>query len=75
MSKDVKSNLKSIIDNRKGTRDEISLRQLAEQSGLKFETVRRLYHDETKQYQRKSIAAICDTLNIELCDLLVLVDE
>lgn len=72
---DVKCNLKAILDDRKGTANEISIRQLAEQSGLKFETVRRLYHDETKRYQRESIAAICVTLGVGIDDLLTLVKD
>lgn len=64
---DVKSNLKQIIDQRG-----VTIRQLADDSGLKFETVRRLYHDKTVQYHRKSIAHICDALNVDVSDLLSL---
>lgn len=64
---DVYCDLKTILDDRK-----MSIRQLAEKSGLKFETVRRLYNDDTKQYQRHSIAAVCKTLNIDVADLLKL---
>jgi len=63
----VQSNLKKIIDERG-----ISIRQLAEDSDLKFETVRRLYHDNTVQYHRESIGAICYTLGIEIDELLKL---
>ncbi|WP_243355987.1 helix-turn-helix domain-containing protein [Bacillus litorisediminis] len=71
----VKSNLKQILDERK-----ISIRQLAEmtkdycEGGIKFETLRRLYNDETMQYQRDTIGVVCETLGIDLKDLLVLVD-
>lgn len=63
----VRSNLKTILDDRN-----ISIRQLAEDSHLKFETVRRLYHDNTVQYHRESIGAICYTLGIEIDELLKL---
>lgn len=66
----VKSNLKAILDER-----DISIRQLAEDANLKYETVRRLYHDETMQYQRDSIGSICKALKIELSELLILEDE
>ncbi|MBS4191215.1 helix-turn-helix transcriptional regulator [Bacillus sp. FJAT-49705] len=69
MAKRVKSELKKILDERN-----ISIRQLAEMTGLKFETVRRLYHDDTKQYQRDSIGLVCEALEIELSELLVLID-
>lgn len=64
---DVCCNLKEILDE-KG----MSIRELTERSGLKFETVRRLYHDKTVQYHRRSIAAICHTLNIDVSELLSL---
>lgn len=63
----VKSNLKRILDDR-----EISIRQLAKDTGLPFETLRRLYNDETKQYQRDTIGRICEVLDVELSDLLTL---
>lgn len=66
----VKSNLKNLLDER-----DISIRQFSEMTGLPFETLRRLYNDETKQYQRDTIGKICETLGIELSDLLILVDE
>lgn len=72
MSKRAKSNLKQILDE-----EGISIRQLAEMSNgdLKFETLRRLYNDTTKQYQRDTIGKICEILNIEISKLLVLVDD
>ncbi|AUJ25830.1 helix-turn-helix domain-containing protein [Virgibacillus dokdonensis] len=62
---EVCSNLKKILDERNK-----SIRWLAAEAGLKFETVRRLYNDDTKQYQRETIAAVCIALNIELSELL-----
>lgn len=70
MAKRVKSNLKEVLD-KKG----ISIRHLSDKSGLPFETLRRLYNDQTKQYQQNTIGRICEVLNIELSELLVLVDE
>lgn len=76
MGKRVKSELKRILDDR-----DISIRQLAEMTNdgngiaVKFETLRRLYHDDTKQYQRDTIGRVCEVLEIELKDLLILIDE
>ncbi|MEK4200924.1 helix-turn-helix domain-containing protein [Cytobacillus sp. FSL K6-0265] len=62
----VASNLKRILDEK----EDMSIRQLAEKAELNFETVRRLYNDETRQYQRDSIAAVCVVLGIGIGDLL-----
>ncbi|MEO2074844.1 MAG: helix-turn-helix transcriptional regulator [Bacillus sp. (in: firmicutes)] len=65
-----KSNLKAILDERN-----LSIRQFAEDTGLQFETLRRLYNDETKQYQRDTLGRICEVLNVEIKDILILVNE
>jgi len=78
MTKRVKSNLKNILDTR-----EISIRQLEsltqrpedDQPRVKFETIRRLYNDTTMQYQRDTIGIICEVLDVELSELLVLIDK
>jgi DNA-binding Xre family transcriptional regulator len=63
----VKSNLKPILDEK-----DISIRQLAKDTDLKFETLRRMYHDETKQYNKEMIAKVCEVLEVEISDLLIL---
>ncbi|ASN07358.1 XRE family transcriptional regulator [Virgibacillus necropolis] len=68
----IKCNLKAILDERKREGNEISIRKLADKAGLNFETVRRLYNDETKQYHRESVAAVCVALDVELSELLTL---
>ncbi|HFJ9454139.1 TPA: helix-turn-helix domain-containing protein [Bacillus tropicus] len=45
-SKNIYLSLKAILDKRG-----MSIRQLSDKSGLPFETLRRLYNDQTKQYQ------------------------
>jgi DNA-binding Xre family transcriptional regulator len=70
LSKRAKSQLKQILDERK-----ISIRSLAEQTGIPFETVRRLYNDTTVRYERNTLGKICEALNIEISDLLVLVES
>lgn len=67
MKATVKSNLKSILDDRG-----ISIRELSRMTELPFETLRRLYNDETKQYQRDTLAAVCVTLGIDISELLTL---
>lgn len=64
------SNLKAILDAR-----EISIQQFARDTGLKFETLRRLYHDDTKQYQRNTIGRVCEVLAIPIDELLLLIDD
>lgn len=67
MTFQVRSNLKTLLDKR-----EISIRQLSKDTGLQFETLRRLYHDNSKQYHRDTLAKICEVLNVEVDDLLIL---
>jgi len=64
------SNLKAILDARK-----MSIRELEAKSDLKFETLRRLYNDDTKQYQRDTIGRICEVLDVKIEELLILVDD
>lgn len=64
------SNLKAILDERG-----ISIQQFARDSDLKFETLRRLYNDETKQYQRDTIGRVCEVLDIPIQELIVLIKE
>lgn len=66
----VKSNLKAILDSK-----DMSIRQLSSATGISFETLRRLYNDDTKQYQRDTIAKVCEVLKIEIKDLLLLVED
>jgi DNA-binding Xre family transcriptional regulator len=68
--KKVKSNLKAVLKEK-----ELSIRQLAEQTGLSFETLRRMYHDQTRQYNRDMLAKVCESLEININELLLLVDE
>ena len=65
-----KLNLKAVLDARS-----ISIRQLEEMTGLKFETLRRLYNDDTKQYQRDTIGRICEVLGVEIGDILILEND
>lgn len=63
----IKSNLKALLSQRNKT-----IRQFAKEAGLPFETVRRLYHDETERYQRDTLTKVCKTLNVNTCDILKL---
>jgi len=65
-----KSTLKDILEER-----DISIRKCAELAGLPVETVRRLYNDDTKQYQRDTLGALCKALDVEISDLLTLTEE
>lgn len=70
MSTRAKSRLKIILDER-----QISIRKCAELADLKFETVRKMYNDEAKQYQRDTLGALCKALDCEISDLLELIEE
>lgn len=70
MSLRASSNLKALLDERG-----LSIRKFSEITGLPFETLRRLYNDETKQYQRDTIGRICEVLDVEINELLTLIDE
>lgn len=65
-----KSRLKIILDDRN-----ISIRKCAEISGVNFETVRKMYNDESKQYQRDTLGALCKALNCNISDLLEIIEE
>lgn len=70
MSLRASSNLKALLDERG-----LSIRKFSDMSGLPFETLRRLYNDDTKQYQRDTIGRICEVLDVDINDLLTLVDR
>lgn len=72
--KRAKSQLKEILDAREGD-EKISIRQLAEKTDIQFETLRRLYHDTSKQYSRETIGRVCEVLGIEVNELLILVED
>ncbi|WP_318243546.1 helix-turn-helix transcriptional regulator [Fictibacillus norfolkensis] len=63
----MKSNLKKLLDDRG-----ISIRRFSEDTGLQFETLRRMYNDDTKQYNKLMIAKVCEELEVEISELLVL---
>jgi DNA-binding Xre family transcriptional regulator len=70
LGKRAKSELKKILDERG-----ISIRQLAADTEIPFETIRRLYNDTTVRYERNTIGTVCDILGIEINELLVLVES
>jgi len=70
MSLRASSNLKALLDKRG-----ISIRKFSEMTGLPFETLRRLYNDDTKQYQRDTVGRICEVLDVGINELLTLVDR
>lgn len=70
MTKIVKTRLKEILDERG-----LSIRGFAFGNDLSFETVRRLYNNTAKQYQRETLGKICDALDIKIEDLLYITDD
>lgn len=63
----IRSNLKELVDKRGWT-----IRECARQCDLQPETVRRMYNDSTMQYQRESLAKLCEGLEVGICDILKL---
>ncbi len=70
LTKIVKTRLKEILDERG-----LSIRGFAFGNDLSFETVRRLYNNTAKQYQRETLGRICDVLDIKIEDLLYITDD
>ncbi len=66
----VKCNLKAILDKNK-----ISIRQLERDTGIGFESLRRLYNDDAKSFTKKNIEVLCSKLNIGIDELLILVKD
>lgn len=62
----VKSKLKEIID-KKG----LSIRKVAGDIEYRFETVRRMYNNDTKHYPQDLLDKLCTYLDIEVGELLV----
>ncbi|MGV2467352.1 XRE family transcriptional regulator [Bacillus subtilis] len=66
----VKTRLKEILDERG-----LSIRGFAFGNDIRFETVRRLYNNTAKQYQRETLGKICDALDIKIEDLLYITED
>ncbi|OMC80918.1 hypothetical protein BK130_16480 [Viridibacillus sp. FSL H8-0123] len=63
----ITSNLKKIMDERN-----LGIRECARLCNVNPETIRRLYNDTTRQYQKESLANICEGLKINIEDILIL---
>jgi DNA-binding Xre family transcriptional regulator len=66
----VNSKLKEILDSR-----ELSIRKVAKDIDYRFESVRSLYNNETKNYPRELLTKLCIYLNVSPGDLLDLDEE
>lgn len=63
----VNSKLKAILDERG-----LSIRKVAADTGIQFESLRRFYNNETERFPRELIAKLCDYLDADIVDLLEL---
>lgn len=63
----VRSNLKSIVDERG-----VSLRQLSQDIGHRFESVRKMYNDELERFPRDLLAKLCEYFDVTPAELLTL---
>lgn len=66
----IRSNLKALTDARG-----VSIRQLAQDIGYRFESVRQLYNDEMERYPRDLLAKLCAYFGVTAAEILTLVDE
>jgi putative transcriptional regulator len=55
-----------------GIHDNMRISELAEKTGLQRNSISAMYNNTATRYDAKSIAAVCDALNCEVGDLLVL---
>ena len=71
MNKRVKSNLKTLLNERG-----IEQKELAEMTGLSVRTISELANDKMKYYPKKALEAIASALKIDnINELLTIVDE
>jgi DNA-binding Xre family transcriptional regulator len=63
----VNSRLKAILDERG-----ISIRKAAADTGIQFESLRRLYNNDTERFPREILARLCTYLKVDISDLLEL---
>lgn len=61
----IKSNLKQLVDGRK-----VSIRQLSEDINHGFETVRKMYNDELKQFPKELLDKLCNYFDCEAGELI-----
>jgi len=66
----IKCDLRRLLDERG-----MSIRQLERESEVNFETLRRMYHDETRQFNRDSLTAVCNALGCDVGDVLILSEK
>lgn len=48
----------------------LSIRQVAQDTGLAYTTVAALYHDRAQRFDRDTLDALCKHLDVPLCGLL-----
>ena len=63
----VNSTLKSILDDRN-----LSIRKVAADTGIHFESFRRFYHNETERFPREILSKLCAYLEVDISDLIKL---
>ncbi|MCG7406803.1 helix-turn-helix transcriptional regulator [Paenibacillus sp. ACRRX] len=67
--KRIKSNLKPLADARG-----LSVRQIARDIDYRFESVRQLYNDESRQFPRDLLDKVCNYFHCDISELLVLTE-
>lgn len=60
---------KPIIDERG-----ISIRKVAADTGINFESLRRIYNNDTERFPKDVLAKLCEYLNVDISDFLKLED-
>lgn len=63
----VECKLKEIMDQRG-----LSIRKVAADTGIQFESLRRIYNNETERMPLNILAKLCDYLEVDISDILKL---
>lgn len=66
----IRSNLRQLAEARG-----VSIREIARDTGYRFESVRQMYNDEMERYPRDLLAKLCVYFGVTASELLTLVDE
>jgi len=66
----VRFKLKELLETRG-----ISIRQLANDTGYPFESLRRIYNNDTERFPKEILASLCEYLGVGISDIIVLEDD
>lgn len=59
------SDLKTVLHKRN-----LTIRELSRITGVRYESLRKLYHDEVERFPRDVIASICNEINVDVSEII-----